>query len=533
MSGAKDAVTAPGDPAVLPWPPGSAPGRDQHDPGRYQAGPVWLRLVPSLVMVALGLWRITGPSYWRDEAATLTAVDRSFGQLLAMLGQVDAVHGVYYLVMWPVVAVAGSGEVVTRLPSVLGMAIAAGMVAALGRRLASVPAGLAAGLVFALLPQISRYAQDARSYGMVAALATAASYLLIRAIGTAGPRRWWLAGYAACLGLMGALDVFTLLLIVAHAVTVALAWRRSGPGRERWALAWGWLTAITAAVVLASPILVLGYEQRSTLKWLQKDRGLHALAKLGRITGPLPLLVALGAVLAVALLAGRWPGRGGLRAVWPGPLAGLCLPWLILPAVILISVSFVSPVFTGRYVLYCLPALALLAGAGLVAAARTLKTIAERQAGAGLSAPGWLAAATVLAIIALLGLRTQLSVRAPGGHGDDIRRADHIVAAHYQPGDAVVYRGIDAKHFPAAYPYGLVQLSAIARDQTPAQADNLAGTMVSLAAVRARLARVSRVWLVGTAGYPSVRVFGARGLTRIRAWRVGAIWLVLYRRGPG
>lgn len=531
MGGSKDAVKAPGDPAVLRWAPGYAPGPQA--PDRYRAGPVWMRLVPSLVMVALGLWRITGPSYWRDEAATLSAVHRSYGQLLAMLGHVDAVHGIYYLVMWPIVTVAGTGEVATRLPSLLAMAVAAGLVAALGRRLVSAEAGLAAGLVFAIMPQISRYAQEARSYGMVAALATAASYLLIRAIGTAGPRRWWLTGYAACLGVMGALDVFTLLLIAAHAVTVALAWRHSGPGRGRWALAGAWLASVTAAVALASPILVLGFQQRGTLKWLEKYRGLQALGKLGRIIGPPPLIVALGVVVAVALILTAWPGRGGLRAAWPRQLAELCLPWLILPAAILISVSFFSPVFTSRYVLYCLPALALLVGAGLVAACRAAKTSAERRAGAGLSAPGWVAGTAALVIIALLGLPVQLNVRSPGGHGDNIRLADQIVAAHYQPGDAVVYRTIDARRYPAAYPYGLVQLQAIARDKTAAQAGNLSGTAPPTAVVRNRLQRVTRLWLVSSKGYPSVQAFDVTGFYRIGAWRVGAIWLVLYRHGRG
>jgi mannosyltransferase len=82
----------------------------------YSGGPVWTWLVPPLVMLAVGLWDVTGPSYWRDEAATLTAVQRSFPDLLRMLRNVDAVHGAYYIVIWPLVHAFGSGEVVTRLP---------------------------------------------------------------------------------------------------------------------------------------------------------------------------------------------------------------------------------------------------------------------------------------------------------------------------------------------------------------------------------------------------------------------------------
>ena len=39
------------------------------------------------------------PSIWYDEAATITATTRSWPELWRMLGTVDAVHGLYYLLM--------------------------------------------------------------------------------------------------------------------------------------------------------------------------------------------------------------------------------------------------------------------------------------------------------------------------------------------------------------------------------------------------------------------------------------------------
>ena len=95
------------------------------------------------------LWRIGVPSFWRDEGATLSAAHRSFPQLIRMLGHMDAVHGTYYLLIWLLVRVAGSGELALRLPSAVAMAAAAGLLTALGRRLAGPAAGLAAGLSFA------------------------------------------------------------------------------------------------------------------------------------------------------------------------------------------------------------------------------------------------------------------------------------------------------------------------------------------------------------------------------------------------
>src|ERR1035438_4776037 len=158
----------------------------QQQPGAargYDPGPWWMRALPSAFTFVVLLAGITGPSYWRDEAATLAAVQRPFGDMVRMLGNVDAVHGAYYMFAWGVVRLFGTGE--------------------MGLRLVSPAAGLAAGLVLVLLPQIDFYGQDARSYAMVVMVAVIASYFLVRAL-QAPPderRRWWFA-YAAAIALL-------------------------------------------------------------------------------------------------------------------------------------------------------------------------------------------------------------------------------------------------------------------------------------------------------------------------------------------
>jgi mannosyltransferase len=380
----------PGSRAVLERDPQQRPDQRQ----AYQAGLVWMRWLPPAAMLAVGLWGVTGASYWRDEAATLTAVRRPFTQLVRMLGHVDAVHGAYYLVLWPVVRLAGPGELATRLPSLLAMVVAAALVGALGRRLATPLVGLAAGLLFVVLPQISRYAQEARSYAMVTALAVTASYLLVRAAGTHSrkARRGWLAWYAVCVGVMGALDIFAMLLIVAHAATVGLLCLHEHSlrehslrehslhehslhehslhehSRDQLRLAAEWAVAVAVAVALTAPVLVYGYLQKGTLSWLAtKPQGLSAVAVTWRLIGP-PNLVQAGCVvsllgLTLSLLAG-WRR---LRAAWPWPLIEFSVPWVIMPPLILIGISFLTPVYTPRYVVFCLPAVALIAGAGLAA----------------------------------------------------------------------------------------------------------------------------------------------------------------------
>jgi mannosyltransferase len=110
---------------------------------------------PALLTLAVAVTGIQVPSYWRDEAATMSAVRRPLPALLRMLTSVDAVHGAYYLIMWPIARLAGTGELAMRLPSVLAMSVTALVIVAIGRRTVSGKAGLVAGLVWALLPATS------------------------------------------------------------------------------------------------------------------------------------------------------------------------------------------------------------------------------------------------------------------------------------------------------------------------------------------------------------------------------------------
>ena len=138
-------------------------------------------------------------------------------------------HGLYYLLLWPVARVgrepASSG---TRLPSAVAMAAAAAGVTAIGRRLASRQAGLCAGLIFAVLPTVTVQGHDARPYAMVTAAAVLASYLLVRA--AHDPRRRWFAAYGLSLVLVGYVQLFGLLLVPAHAVTLTGLCRRAQRG---------------------------------------------------------------------------------------------------------------------------------------------------------------------------------------------------------------------------------------------------------------------------------------------------------------
>jgi mannosyltransferase len=465
----------------------------------------WPPAFVALATLAVTLWKIQVPSFWRDEGATQAATQRSFADLIAMLGRVDVVHGAYYVLMWPEVRLAGDSELALRLPSALAMAAAAALITVTGRRLVSRRAGLAAGLTFAALPAVSWFAQDARPFALETAAGAAASYFLVRLAGDDGRRRWACL-YAASLAAVGLANVFGLLLIPAHAATLA-AWRGQQP---RQAVRRRWLLAVTTTCLALLPLILAAWAQRAQVGWLRPPGTAAALAT-GRLVGSagliLAVLVLIGTGLAQAVLGGR------LGTAWPVRLPVLCLPWLALPPLILFVMSQVQPAYTFRYIVFCVPAAALLIGTGLAAAGRAT-------------------AAAGLVLIVLLTLPFQLGERGPAGHADNIRRLDQIVAQYARPGDAVIYpQGAGSRSFAAAYPYGLARLHDVMLGESAARSDTIAGTDARAQVVRSRLAGVRRVWVIESDVPPPGRPTELQGLPfqLVREWQVSVSWLCLYQ----
>ena len=349
----------------------------------------WLVIaVPAATALVVGGYEIGGPSLWRDEAYTKDAITRSASQIFALLGHQDAVHGAYYILMHVIVAAAGTSAVALRFPSLCAMVIATAFTAAIGRRAAAlalapdagresrldIPAltGLLSGMVFATAPYMTYYAQMARSYAIVTMFATIASYLLIRAYPD-GRWRWW-AAYAAAVALTGLFNLFGLLILAAHGVTLLLTDARGQAADARGQAAQGrrigrvplrWLAASAAAVVVLGPLLDVAHREQKQIAWVVRP-DFRTIEKLvsdfaGSRALVLPFaLLALAAIVA-ACLADNW------RPLNP---AAIALPWLVVPPFLLIAGSYIKPVYVERYVEFCLPALAILVGAGLVGLVR-------------------------------------------------------------------------------------------------------------------------------------------------------------------
>ena len=449
--------------------------------------------VPALAALAAGLWGLTGPSFWRDEAVTAEVSRRSLGQILRLLPEVDAVHGLYYLLMHLVTGLLGSGEAALRLPSVLAGAVTAGCTAELGRRYGGARLGLAAGLLTAFSPFLTRYAQDARPYALVTAAAAVSTLLLVSALERGGRPRW--AAYAASVVLLGLFNLFALLLLAAHAFPARPALR-------------SWAAASGAALACLSPLVLLASTQRGTqLSWLARP-GPQAVAEWPVLLAGNAWLVPPLAVLAV-LGARRLPA-----------LRTAAVPWLLLPPAVLLAVSLISPVYTPRYVLFTAPAAALLVAAGLDALP---------------AAPAWAGTALLLAGTVPM----HLQQHAVDDRADNLRRLRAIVERHARPGDGLLFRVSEQRTIMGAYPETFTGLDDLALERTGAEAGDLVGDLAGPAAFARRLAGADRVWVVSKRpdrASPAYPVDESRFLVlresfgKVRGWRFKGGYLALYAR---
>jgi mannosyltransferase len=439
-------------------------------------------------MLALGLWGLARHSAMgNDEVATRWAAVISLRGLAHLLNNQDAVHGLYYLLMHVWVAV-GSSPAVLRIPSVAAMTGAVVLVVVLTRRLTgSGWAALFAGLVMALTPMISFYAQTARSYAMVLACVAGATLVLVRALAAeaAGEPagRWWL-GYGALVVLGGYLNEMSLLMLAAHAVTVAAA----RCGRQ---VVWRWAVTAAVSAVLVLPLVLLSIRQNGEVRWIPRP-GLPALRVLFHdyfgATTAIGVLVLACAVIAV-LPEGRGPAwwRGGVS------LPSVAAPLLVVPALLLIGESLAArPLYVDRYVLYGEAGAAMLAGAGLWRAGRWL---AGRFGGR----PGllWLPGVAVCAAVLVLQAGPQHRIRTPASRLFDFGGPSAYVGANARSGDGVLFFGNLFRKAELGYPQDYTKTTDFGMARSPEQAGSFRGTDKRFPAVHPLMLRYPRIWVIG------------------------------------
>jgi mannosyltransferase len=356
--------------------------------------------VPALAMALVGGVGLDRPAMWSDELATWGMATTSWDKMFKVLANVDLIIGPYYAVAHAWTDFAGSSDSAIRLPSLLAMIGAAGLVGALGTRLAGRRAGLLAGLFFAVLPGTSRYAQEARTYAFTTLFAVLATFALVVAVKRPHFLRY--AGYTIAVALLGTLHPIALLLLAAHGWVVFAQYRRQ---------TLAWLVSAFLGSLPALPLLYYGNQQKAQVAWIPTPTGDSLLQFPHELVG-----ATLAGVVLIVLALFSLPLRRR---------AAFYTAWAVLPVAGLFAAAQLTPLFLARYLLFTLPAWALLAGAA-VGRVRLLW--------------GLLAVAAVAAI----GAPAQLAMRAPDGHGEAGHEVAAIIVAEQHEGDGIVYGMTDS-----------------------------------------------------------------------------------------
>ena len=330
------------------------------------------------------------PSYWGDEAASVMSAARTWPSLAAMLGNVDGVHGLYYALLHVWVSVFGPSELATRALSAIAVGFMVAGTVVLVREYASTRMAVLAGILCAVLPRTTYMAAEARSYALGAAVAVWVTLLLVRLLRGSTMRAWWFA-YAAAIAAGMYVFLYLGLLLVVHGVFVAVLHRRA---LARWAQAAG------VSLLLAAPIIAVGYRERSQIRFLQKRHYATAAHVFTSQWFGYPLLAAAAWLLIAFAIIWLVAALRRRRRADRGPIALTLLAtiWLGIPtAVLLLTDATISPVYNVRYLSFCAPAAAILmalgvrAMSGLAAPARQT-TVAALLVGAVLigSAPPYI-----------------------------------------------------------------------------------------------------------------------------------------------
>lgn len=489
-------------------------------------------MVCALATLALVLWRIDRPVLWRDELATWTASGRDLSELFAMLGNVDASSGGFYVFQHFWTAVFGDSVLALRLPAALAMAGTAACVAALAAREFGGRAGMCAGLLFAVIPAVSRYGQEARAYGFVCLTVSAATLLLARALERPTAPRWF--AYGATVTMLGLWHLVALAALAGHIAWVALrtprAWRR-------------FAVTVAAALAPVAPLAAVAAGQRvRQVEWIAHPDAEAFSSYPRRLFASTPVAATVLALAVVAcVLHARAAGRR--RTAVAAFAASAVLPVAVVWAV---SEAGDTSYFLPRYLLFTLPAWAVLAGAA-----------AARLPGRAFAAA---AVAAAVAATAALGTPDQRTLREPGAHERrnhpdpaatswiDYAGIQRVVAAAVRPGDGIVYASVDQRlwHVDTALAYyarGTRMPDDVLLGATGPDRDDLWDHDCPDPAACLDAAAAERLWLVAIVprGTPDDPYYGVTGDKRrelraryhaVRSVAVAGAYVTLLERGP-
>jgi len=184
----------------------------------------WFVIAGLAVFAALSLVTITKFSFWFDESFGAYLIKYNFVDIIRYTAT-DVHPPLFYWVLKLWAMLFGNTELALRSMSVLfgGIAIVLGYV--LANKLFNKTAARISLIFMVLSPMFIRYSQEARMYTMVAAIAFAATLVLIYALESKSKKLWVLYGVLVGLGLW--IHYFAAIVWIAHWVWRADSVRRT------------------------------------------------------------------------------------------------------------------------------------------------------------------------------------------------------------------------------------------------------------------------------------------------------------------
>ena len=365
---------------------------------------------------------LTKKSFWFDEGVSVQIARLDWYNFARILWRREANMSLYYLLLrgW---LHFGHSEFFIRSLSVLASLACIPAIYWLGRQMFDSRVGLIAAALLTFNAYAIRYAQDARAYSLFVLLVLLSSIYFIQSLDN--PSRPNRIGHVLASSVAMYAHFYTGLLIIGQWLSLGLLDPEAAPAygnkdwRKQWHFNWKWIGILSAPALLFATTTGVG-----PLSWIKRP-GLRSLyeyydhmAGNGGVFLLLAYLLACGAALAPF---GRELFRR--RVPWPTWRYQFLLLWLLFPLAFTFVVSIVRPMFVARYFVFCLPALIILAAAGLARIPRT-----------------WLLAPALVLFLGL-SLKGTLSYYDHDFdlERDDWRAASYYVLDHSRSGDVIMF----------------------------------------------------------------------------------------------
>lgn len=239
-------------------------------------------------------------SLWYDEAVTLERVIYpGFGDTVSWVLERENHPPLWYLAEWPVLRLAGTGEVAARALSAAAVTAMIPVAYLTGRELRSPRTGLILMALVAVSPFLYWYSQEARPYALYALAAGVSFLLLLRA------RRTWATRDLALWAVASVLAAFTHHFAVFGTAAAAM-WLLMAPPEH--ARAAGRAVGAVAVAHLALVPYVLSTQGDSNNDWIARTPlggrvGELVLSPLAPLHEPAAIATAGLAVAAVVIVA--------------------------------------------------------------------------------------------------------------------------------------------------------------------------------------------------------------------------------------